>query len=174
MTLSDIERLTEAYATPYRALYDRLARLQAAVDDLQRAAQDDLRELVANAVIARADLANAIEAAPELFEKRRTQIYHGIKVGMTKQKGKVVIDDEAKTIERIRKQLPEEQAELLIRKTESVHKPAVYDLIASDLKRLGIRIEDDSDAVVIKAVDSAIEKAVAGLLKQVDPEQIAA
>jgi hypothetical protein len=40
----------------------------------------------------------------------------------------------------------------------------VYDLTAADLKRLGIRVTDDSDVPVIKVADSDIDKMVDALL----------
>ena len=77
----------------------------------------------------------------------------------------VTFADEAATINRIRQQLPTAQAELLIKRTEKVHKPGVYDLTAADLKRLGITIDADSDEVVIKPIDGEIDKLVDALLK---------
>lgn len=41
-----------------------------------------------------------------------------------------------------------------------MHKPAVYDLTAYDLKRLGIRISDDCDVVVVKDLSSELDRAL--------------
>ncbi|MCR6497388.1 hypothetical protein LJB71_14990 [Thermomonas sp. S9] len=76
-------------------------------------------------------------------------------------------------IERIRRLLPAEQAALLIRVREAVHKPAVYDLTAGDLKRLGIRIEDDCDVVVVKDVAGELDRMLERLLADLSEEAAA-
>ncbi len=53
---------------------------------------------------------------------------------------------------------------------ESVDLNAVSDLTGADLKRLGIRIEADTEAVVIKPTDSEVDKLVEALLA--DAERI--
>ncbi len=165
-TLEQIERLAEEYAEHRRELAAHLDRLQLELDEVKRRHLPRLRDLAADAAIAGGDLKAAVEESPELFTRPRTRVLHGIKVGFTKGKGKVVWDDEARVIERIRKLLPESQAELLIRVRESVHKPGLYDLTTADLKRLGVRIEDTGDAVVCKPVDSEIDKLVAQLVAE--------
>jgi hypothetical protein len=49
-----------------------------------------------------------------------------------------------------------------------VHKPAVYDLVAGDLKRLGIKISDDTDVAIAKIAGADIERMVDALLKADD------
>ena len=125
----------------------------------------NIKKFVASAKDQQAQLRAALAASPELFTKPRTVVFHGIKVGYAKGKGKVVMDDEAKVIARIRAQLPADQVELLVRIEESVHKPAVYDLTAADLKRLGIQIVGDGDGIVIKDTTSDVDELVELLLK---------
>ena len=60
--------------------------------------------------------------------------------------------------------LPKDQAELVIRVKESVHKPAVYDLTGGDLKRLGIKIDADTDEAIAKIAGEDIEHMVDALL----------
>jgi hypothetical protein len=170
MNLAQIEALTRAYAAERETLTQYVEAMREIIAQAQRQHLPKIRKAIGRTGEAHAALAAAIEAAQELFERPRTRTFAGVKVGWQKQKGKVVIADEAATIRRIRELLPKDQAELLVRQTESVHKPGVYDLIAADLKRLGIRIEDDTDAIVIKPVDSDIDKLVAALLK--DTEQL--
>ncbi len=124
-----------------------------------------LRKSAETLKASQAALAAAIAANPTCFVKPRTVILHGLKIGLQKEKGKLAWDDEDAVIARIRKLLPEEQAELLIRVQETVVKAAVYDLTASDLKRLGIRIEADSDKVVIKSALADLDKWLDMVLK---------
>lgn len=172
-TLKEIEDLTTAFANERRRLARMVEALQADIDHMRREAMPQIRAAVAAAAGAQDRLNAAISDSASLFRRPRTLVIAGIRVGFTKQKGKVEIDDEPATIARIRKLLPVEQAELLIRVREAVHKPAVYDLIAADLKRLGIRVTDDTDAVVIKPTDDAVDKIVATLLDEATGQEAA-
>lgn len=119
------------------------------------------------------ELLAAIRSAPELFGRPRTRAHAGVKFGYQKRRGQVVIPAESATIRRIRDLLPAEQAELLIRVRESVHKPAVYDLTAADLKRLGIEIGNDADEVIAKIAGEDIERMVDALLRDEETEHAA-
>lgn len=168
MEMKHIEDLTGEYAGARRELASYVESLQAELDAAKRRHLERIREAVSRVAGLHDRLRLALEAAPELFRKPRTRVLHGIKVGYTKQRGQVVIDDEAATVARIRRLLPAEQAELLIRVRESVDKPAVYDLSATDLKRLGIAITADTDAVVIRPTDSEVDKLVNALLAEIE------
>lgn len=176
MTLEQIEQLTATYGAARAKLATLVGELQTEIEAAKRRRIGAIKRAVAATADAHSSLHAAIDESPDLFEKPRTRSFHGVKVGITKQRGQVVIDDEEKTIERIRELLTKDQADLLIRTRESVHKPAVYDLVASDLKALGIKIEDDVDAVVIKPTDGEVDKLVNALLKEaerIDEEQAA-
>ncbi len=166
-TLSDIEILTADYAKHHRAIYRALEKLQRDVEAIQEKANPSLRRHVEKAITAKAALTDAINSAPELFNAPRTRIFHGVKIGLNKGKDTTSISDEAETIRRIRNQLPKDQAEQLISVKESVFKPGLASYQLSDLRRLGITYHKGNDAVVIKVMDDAIEKAVASLLNQV-------
>lgn len=168
MSMQTIETHATAYATARQQLAESVSDLQAQIDAATRRAMPALRELVATAGDCHASLLAAIEAAPALFEKPRTRTFAGIKVGYSTQRGSVEIDDEGKTIARIRELLPTDQAVLLITVKESVHKPSVADLTTADLKRLGIRVTGPTEVPVIKPTDSAIDKAVKALLSEVE------
>jgi len=168
--LQEIEKLAEYYANVRDELTGRVQLMQQQMQQVQAEHTPRIRQLVRLVARNHANLHAAIEKHPELFERPKTIVAHGVRFGYIKQRGKVEIEDEETTIARIRKVLPEEQAELLIRVRESVDKNAVADLVVSDLKRLGITITDDRDVVVIKSVDSEVEKLVAALLK--DAEQV--
>jgi hypothetical protein len=175
VTLQTIETHVSVYAARRDRLAAELGVLNNEIERLKAEHLPRLRTLANDTAAAKLLLRGALEAAPEIFAKPRTRIIHGVKVGYTKQKGKVAIDDEAAVIKRIRKLLPVDQAELLIRVREHVHKPGCYDLTAADLKRLGIRVAEDEDAVVIKPTDGEIDKLVDTLLDDAgDVEEAAA
>jgi hypothetical protein len=157
-------------ARQYAAARSGLSEAVAAHQDEVRAVTHRRMGVIKSRVNAASDLRDRlrvlIEGAPTLFARPRTQVMSGIKCGYAKQRGKVTMADEAAVIRRIRTLLPAEQAELLVRVRECVHKPAVYDLTTADAKRLGIRIADDEDVVVIRATDTDIDKLVAALLAE--------
>lgn len=167
-TLKDIEALAEEYAASYRELEGAWQALEDGIRHLKRKMVPVIRQAVERAALRKAVLAAAVAEAPEHFERPRTQVLAGVKLGFQKRRGQVAIDDEAATIRRMRELLPRDQAELLIRVKESVYRNAVLDLSAADLKRLGIRIEADTDEVVVKIAGEDIERMVDALLKADD------
>ncbi len=173
MTLSEIEALTKRYSERRAYLTGIITELQAELERVKHPVLPVIRDAVGQVAEAHDALKEALEVSPELFERPKTRIFHRVKVGYRKQAGKVTMADEAKTIDLIRERLPKNQADLLIRVRESVHKPAVYDLTAADLKRLGIAIADDTDEVVIKPVDGDVDKLVNALLAEIEKTEAA-
>ena len=169
-SMKDIEQLTAAYSAAYEALAGAVMAHEEEKRALVRRNLPRIRKLVATEKERKAALAAAIEASPEQFVKPRTVTLHGVRLGFVKAKGRIEWDDEAQVVARIRKLLPEDQAALLVRVKESVHKQAVYDLAAGDLKRLGIRIEGDGDEVLIKPVAGEVAKLIEALLKETPQE----
>lgn len=167
-TMAEIQQLTQEYAEARAFLAGVITELQAELERVKHPVLPVIRKAVGKTGEAHSKLKAALEDSPELFTKPKTQTIDGVRVGYMKQKGKVEISDEEKTIARIRKLLPKDQAELLISVKESVHKPSVADLSAADLKRLGITITADEDAVVIKPVDTEVDKLVDALLKEAE------
>lgn len=104
-----------------------------------------------------------MEASPELFEKPKTRTLHGVRLGWMKQRGKLEWDDDRALIDALRKLLGEE-AEGLIRRTEKPIAARLQDLPARDLRRLGVRVADDTDVVVIKTADDALDKLIDALI----------
>lgn len=172
--MTTIEQQTHAYAEARATLKGRVQALQMQIDRLRNEHINGIRAAVRQCADTHGSLKASLDEAAHLFEKPKTRTFAGVKVGFVKQRGKVEIADEEKTVKRIRALLPEEQAELLIRVRESVHKPAVYDLTAGDLKRLGIAITDDEEVLVIKPVDTEVDKLVDALLAGIEDEEKAA
>lgn len=172
--LDMIERKAAHYAEVRHELMDLLREIEAKQRQIIEERLGQIRAHLATVAAAEADLREWIEAYPTQFEKPRTRVFHGVKVGLQKGKGKVEIDDEPKTIRLIREKLPDEQAELLIKVTERVDRRMVADLTTADLKRLGIRVVESGDQVVIRPVDGDLDKLVSTLLSDVDVEEDAA
>lgn len=168
--MQEIERLTRAYAEARIALSEKMEAVKAEMQAVKKRYARGLRQLADRALSARAELAAEVDAQRALFEKPRTRVLHGLKVGFAKNPGRLEMDDEAKTIQLIRRHLNAEAAGLLIRVSEKVNRAALNDLDAQDLKRIGVRVAGGGDERVIRAVDGEIEKLVDALLEGADEE----
>lgn len=167
-TISDIEAQAKNYRSARDLLADRVRQLEAQMQQLRRSADPLIRSALQAAKAAEAELSASIAASPALFKRPRTLVFHGVRVGIEKSKGRVVMADEAKTLQLIRKHLDADQAELLIKTTERVVKSAATGLAASDLKRIGVELVDTGDVVVVRPVDSELDKMLDALLKSGD------
>lgn len=112
-------------------------------------------------------LAAAVEESRHLFQQPKSRAFHGIKVGLRKQPGRIVIADEEATIKLIRRQLPQMVKSLLVLKV-SVDKEALGKLSVKDLKKIGATVEADTNAVFVRGVPSDIDKFVDALLQETE------
>jgi arsenate reductase-like glutaredoxin family protein len=164
MTLPEIQKLTEAFSAEHRRLTRVVQDVETEIAAVRRKWLKTIMNLVALTATRKAELLAALEASPKLFEKPRTQTFDGVKVGYQKQKGKLTIPDEQKTVDRIYEMFPEDAADVYVKIEHTPVKAALEKLDAATLKKLGIQVTADGDSVVIKTLDSEIEKIVAALL----------
>jgi hypothetical protein len=162
-TIDDIEIKAKALAAARAELADRVGRIRDEQDAIKRRLLTGVRNALARARDAYDELHALVESAPELFEKPRTRTLHGVRLGFMKQRGKLEWDDDRALIDALRKLLGEE-AEGLIRTTEKPIAARLQDLPARDLRRLGVRVADDTDVVVIKTADDALDKFIDALI----------
>jgi hypothetical protein len=170
-TLAEIEKMTKDYADSREKLSNTVRLLEDKIETLKRQYLPGIKTQVGIAAAKKLDLKNSIEDSRTLFTRPRTVIFHGIKVGLQKGKGKIEFEKEQidHIVRLIEKYFPE-QAEVLIQTTKKPIKKALEGLSVAELKKLGIEIDDTGDAVVIKPTDSQIEKLVEKLLKEKDEE----
>ena len=165
----------ESLAQQYRHARDQLAEavneLELAVQHLRAKRLPIIKDRVATAIGIKDALREAGEANPALFEKPRTRTLHGIRLGYKKGRGQISWADGNKVVSLIRRYFPE-QADTLIRVTESPVKPALNNLSTGDLRRIGVTVIEAGDEVFIKPVDGEVDKLVDALLK--DDEAVAA
>ena len=164
-TLADIEKLTASFAHDREQVSSLVHNLEEELAAIRRRYLSRIRGAVAKAQTSRSILVTAVTAHPELFDKPKTQVFHGIKIGFRKGTGGIDWDDDAKVCELIRKHFPKSQADLLIKTTEKPITKAIADLDVADLKRIGCRVESTGDEVVVKPMDSEADKIVNALLK---------
>lgn len=164
-TLAEIERRTKTYADARARLAHEVQSLNDSIEALKRGALPAIKKAVAVAACRETELKFCIETAPHLFEKPRTQIFHGIKVGFRKGTGGIDWEDDEKVVALIRKHFPKAQADLLIKTKEKPIAKALADLDVAELKRIGCTVEDTGDVVYVKPTDSEVDKVVNALLK---------
>lgn len=159
-TLAEIEKRTRAYADARDVLSGYVTTLNDKIETAKRNALADIKRAVNRTAEREAELRFTIETAPELFERPRTVIFHGVKVGFQKGKGTLEVPDEDRTRALVRKLFPD-----CLRVKESLNKEALADLAVADLKRVGVNVTETGDVVVIKPTDTAVDKIVNALLK---------
>ncbi len=164
MTILEVEAKTKSYADARDAVSAIVSAIEEEIAAVKKRHMARLKKAVGIMAERQSELKVTIEDNAGLFEKRRTQVFYGIKVGLQKQKGEITWVDEAQVIKLIHKHFPD-MAESLIKITEKPLKSALAQLAVIDLKKLGVTVTDDSDAVVIRATDSEIDKLVEALLK---------
>lgn len=162
--MKDIERLTREYSARRDELLQTASAMQADLQSVKDGYQGDIRRSVRRTMDAQARLAAAILDARELFERPRTQVFAGIKVGMQKQPGRLEFDDPVKLAKRVNSTFPE-QFGALIKTTYTPIKTALALLPSADLRRLGCTLTDTADEVLIKPVDGEADKLINALLK---------
>lgn len=171
--MNDIEALAKTFAGARDELASRLQNLRDEQEQAKRRLLQGIKNSLSRFTAAHTELKSAVEDSAHLFTKPKTRVMHGIKVGYVKQKGKLEIRDDDTVIRLIRKHFPE-QADTLIKTTETPVKGALVNLSAADLKRLGVSVTDDVDAVVIKPVDGELDKLISALINDHELEAMQA
>ena len=171
--LKDIETLTREYADEYQELAADVEALESQIRALKKKALPGIKRAAERAAVAKEKLKAAIEAAPQLFEKPRTRLFHGVKVGLNKAVGTIEWSDADRVRTLIERHMPE-KLDVLCKVTYRPLKAAIAQLPAADIKRIGCTIVETGDQVVVKIADSDIEKLVDALFKDEESERAAA
>ncbi len=170
-TMERIEKLTKDYADARERLAATMRTLQDKIEKIKRQYLPGIKVQVGIMAKDKADLEAAIKDSKHLFEKPKTVIISGIRVGLSKGKGKIEFEKgEADHIVALIEKYFPEKADVLIQTKKTPVKKALDGLTAAELKKLGIVVEDTGDQIVIKPTDSQIEKLVDKLLKEKDEE----
>ena len=172
MYLTDIETKTTHYARQRESLAAAVTELNDAIESLKRKHIGVIKRRVAVAAEAHNELSDVIKSAPHLFEKPRSVIIAGIKVGYQKGKGVLTWTNGDRVCELIEKHFPEEY-ETLVKVSMTPVKGALAQKSAADLRRIGVTVEDTGDQVLIKPTDTAVDKLVSALLAEAADEVVA-
>lgn len=154
-----IEQKTKVLADAQAVLAARISETEDAIRAIKRRRRAGLKSAAARVAEAMADLQAEINGHRELFREPRSKVFHGWKVGLQKGKGKVRYADKAKTVALIMKHL-KSRFEQLVKVEKKPVDSAVRKLPASDLARIGAEVVGTGDYVLIKPMDSEIEKLI--------------
>lgn len=169
-TMTDIQKAALEYADERNALEEIVEALNHKIEALRLEALRPIKRAVARSAEKRAALGALIDANRSLFDRPRTVIFHGIKLGLRKGAGAVDWEDDARTVDLIRQHFSKSEAARLIKTTEKPKAKELLELDASDLRKIGCTLEETGDVIVISAVDSEVDKIVAALLKSATDE----
>ena len=170
--LADIQKRASVYSQSRDHLSGLFATLEAGIEIVKKGSLPEIQKLGRQIARQHSELQELIKANPAMFDKPRTYVVDGLKFGLQKKPGKLEWDSDAALITRIKKAveadaLTPEQQDLLINTTERPVAKALEKLDGKLLKRLGITLTNDTDEVLIKSVDSEVEKAVNAVIRDV-------
>lgn len=164
MSLKEIEDKARAFAEANDRLAELVEKAQEEIVAVKQGARPAINRALKSAATRKAELHAALKAAPELFEKPRTHVFHSIKVGYQKAVGKIEFDDADRVVALIEKHFPD-QADVLVKVEKTPIRKALEALGGDELKKIGVRVTDTGDVVVIKAAQNDLEKVVDALFK---------
>ncbi len=156
-TLADIEKVSREYSKSRETVRKDIIKYQNAVSVLKDKHTPVIEPQLKQIAKLRDKLATLIDENRELFKRPKSKTVNGIKFGLQKQKGKIIIEDEEQTIKLIKKNCKAIEDQLIVT-TEKPVKTALQKLSGGLLKKLGVTITTDTNEVVIKAADTDIDK----------------
>jgi hypothetical protein len=161
--LADIEAACKRAAEAAEDLSGAITDLRAAIEPSIARALPRIRAALVQHRASRKAVADLVEQHRDLFDRPRTRIYHGVKVGLQGLPPKLMLEDTGiALINRIDRELPE-SASMLAPARREVSLAAVKLLDDFQLARIGgVRVEGETRVVVTLPLDP--EDAVRALL----------
>ena len=156
-----IEKATATYSQALNGLNDQVSALNAQIDAVKKQHLAGIKSSVKQVKNLESKLTEQIQGCDGCFVKPQSLIFSGIKVGYRKKKGSIKVSKN--TVELIKSKLTD-QKQTLISITETVSKTAAAKLSIGEAKKVGIEVVADSNVVVIRAMDSNVDKLVKQLL----------
>ncbi len=163
--LSDIERAARDFSAKSKTLRNYHEQLNNEIDAVKSKYLEDIKAASIEAGESYQMLLTLINDASDLFKDKKSMIVSGVKFGYQKKKGKLEIVNEDVTIDKL-KELYGDKADLYINTKSSVIKKALDSLPASDLKKLGVNIVQDTDVAFIKLTDDEVQKLIDAMVKE--------
>lgn len=161
--LSKIEAACKRATEAAEALSGAITDLRAAIEPSIARALPGIRDALVQFRASRKAVADLVQEHRDLFEKPRTRIYHGVKVGLQALPGQLMLENQGDAlIARIDRALPD-AAKLLAPTSREVSITALKLLSDADLARIGgVKVSGETKVVVTLPLDP--EPAVHALL----------
>jgi len=164
--LNEIEKLTNEFSEANDNLTLIKRELGSEVEAVKARYFKKIKDSAEAVLLRKSELEEAIKSSRNLFNKPKTMVLSGIRVGFQKTKDKIIWDDEQQVIQLIEKKMDREVAEMLIKTEKKPIKESLLKLSEAELKRIACRIDKGEDKVLIKSIDSEIDKFVSSLMKE--------
>jgi len=164
-TLAKMEPLCAAYDCECVELDIRIAQLEADLEVVKQKHLPGLKKQAAKLAAREAELYSAVENAPDLFQRPKTFVIAGTKIGFANSIGSVVFEDADYVVNQVEKLFPKRVDELV--KTEKTpRKDALRTLPEADLAKLGCKVMGDGPVVIVKRVSGDVEKLINKLIEK--------
>ena len=163
--LNELEKATKDYSITSRALRKIKESLDEEIEKVRLKYTDQFSEAAKNAGEAYQMLFTLVSDSAELFQDKKSMSINGVKFGYQKKKGKIEIDNEEFTINKLQELFPD-NADMYLSKKISVSKKALDNLAAADLKKIGVNVIQDSSEPYVKLTDDEIQKMLDAIIKE--------
>lgn len=169
MSIEAIEQLAKDYSRARAVLSDRVKALHDEIADAKRRKVPGIKSAASDAKDAHLQLIAAVKEHRALFDKPKSRVLHGVKLGLRKGPGVLSFGSVPQLIGLIRKHMAD-KFDVLVKTKELPNKAAIQRLPASDLKKLGCTITHTGDEVFATSTDSEVDKLVSALLDESDAD----
>lgn len=156
VTLVTIEQSCAKLASARSALNAKLVELQSEMDAARRRRIKNIRKAIAKVEELTEATRDLVASAPQLFEKPKSALLAGIKVGYQQSKPRLDIPDVDETLLRIQRLMPA-TAGTYIQTEEKPIRAALAQLPAAMQKRLGVTLIEGEDEVIVRPQDTDLE-----------------
>jgi hypothetical protein len=163
-TMAEIESAAKRFSEARAALAQCCGELQGELNAVRTKRLEALKAKVAEARARHAEAAALVAGSPELFKRPRSVVFHGVKLGFEKSKGKLSIADAKRTVGLIKKFFSD-KASVLIKTDEKPVKKALAQLKAEELKKLAVEVTADGDVVFVQDTAAEVDKLVEAFLQ---------
>ena len=160
--LRDIETAAHHYAGKREELRAIAGRCKVEIDVIRERFRAEIRAAASDAAAAHDGLALMIDQHRALFDKPRTRLFSGIKVGLRKTPGRIEFADSKRVLELIRKKLPDLTGSL-IRVKEEPNRDAIKELEPRQLAAIGASLIATGDEIVIDHASDEVDALIDAL-----------
>ena len=155
----DLEILCRQYSQAHASLGERVSELHEEIGRIKRKHLYRIKKAAARAGIHKGESIRYVQNHLEEFHRPRTRTFHGVKVGLQTGRGKVVFSDKAATVRAIERDYGH-IVDVLLKTTKTSLVRGLQQLDARQLAALGVEIRQTGSSIIVRLIDSEIEKMV--------------